>query len=167
MTAMAEPTFLVDINVGDLTKWLRAMGYDAVCLPHASDAELIGRALADGRVLLTRDAEIARRRVVSTGRVRALLLGPHDLMHRLRLVADEVGLDSVGRAFTICLECNQRLRDRPKESVREVVPAYVFRTQEAFKDCPACGRVYWQGTHWARMRRVMADVAPDRQGAPQ
>ena len=56
MTAMAEPTFLVDINVGDLTKWLRAMGYDAVCLPHASDAELIGRALADGRVFTGRQA---------------------------------------------------------------------------------------------------------------
>ena len=89
-----------------------------------------------------------------------------DLLEEIEL-ADEVGLDSVGRAVTICLECNQRLRDRPKVSVREVVPAYVFRTQEAFKDCPACGRVYWKGTHWARMRRVMADVAPDRQGAPQ
>ena len=25
-------------------------------------------------------------------------------------------------------------------------------------ECPRCGRVYWAGTHWARMREVLAGL---------
>ncbi|MEE9285326.1 MAG: Mut7-C RNAse domain-containing protein [Dehalococcoidia bacterium] len=164
---MSEPRFLVDINVGHLTKWLRAMGYDAICLPHASDNELISRALGDGRALLTRDNEIARRKVAASGRLRVLLLKEQEVTDQLRQVVGELGLEDDGRAFTRCLECNEGLRDRSKATVEGVVPPYVFQTREAFKDCPACGRVYWQGTHWARMRRVLDGVRGGLEGAPR
>ena len=28
-----------------------------------------------------------------------------------------------------------------------------FQTQEVFKECPHCLKVYWRGTHWQNMRR--------------
>jgi uncharacterized protein with PIN domain len=31
------------------------------------------------------------------------------------------------------------------------VPAYVWHTQVAFRQCPDCRRIYWKGTHWPGM----------------
>lgn len=149
-----RPRFLVDINVGRLAKWLRILGYDAAVRPDAEDGELVRRAMADGRVLLTRDALIPQRRVVAQGRLRVILLRSEEPMAQLRQVMEDLGLDPSG-AFTLCIECGARLRDRPKDTVVGLVPPYVFQTQQAFMECPACGKLYWQGTHWRNMRRKL------------
>ena len=42
--------------------------------------------------------------------------------------------------------------------VAERVPPYVRRTQDRYSECPHCGRIYWAGTHWARMREVLGSL---------
>src|SRR2546427_8190809 len=84
--------FLADSNVGRLARWLRAYGYDAAYAPHVDDSLLIGRALAEGRVLLTRDADLMQRRVVSRGSLRALLLRSDRFDEQLRQVVEELEL---------------------------------------------------------------------------
>jgi uncharacterized protein with PIN domain len=59
------------------------------------------------------------------------------------------------RPFTICLVCNRRLEGCTKETVKDLVPPYVFLTQDHFSECPACHRLYWKGTHWQLMSREM------------
>lgn len=162
---MEQPRFVVDINVGGLTRWLRAMGYDTVCFPEAADHDLVDVALREGRVLVTRDGEFARRRLAARGRLRMVLVKEQDIMAQLRQVVVELGLQADDRAFTLCLRCNEALRDRPRETVEQVVPPYVFLSQQSFKECPSCGKVYWQGTHWERMRKVLDGLRSEEQGA--
>jgi hypothetical protein len=50
--------------------------------------------------------------------------------------------------FRRCVECNCLLEDLPKEKARGKVPDYVFETQEMFKKCPQCNKIFWKGTHW-------------------
>ena len=50
--------FIVDNNAGKLAKWLRIMGYDTLFFNGTNDAHLIATALAEGRVILTRDTQI-------------------------------------------------------------------------------------------------------------
>ena len=40
----------------------------------------------------------------------------------------------------------------PPEEAAAEVPPYVARTQEHFRRCPRCGRIYWRATHAERMR---------------
>ena len=56
--------------MGRLAKWLRAMGYDTIFPKENGDNELVRIALRENRVLVTRDAGIALRRVVRLGRCR-------------------------------------------------------------------------------------------------
>jgi len=65
----------------------------------------------------------------------------------LKQVIDELKLDPLPTLFTRCAECNQRLEDVFKENVREQVPEYVWQTQEEFRGCPECRRIYWGATH--------------------
>ncbi len=150
---MTEPSFIVDINVAQLARWLRMMGYDTVLFGHGSDSRLIRTALAEGRIILTRDTHIMKRRVVTSGRLRALLINDERPEQQIRQVIEQFGLDGDACPFSLCLECNSPLVPLGRDDVAERVPPYVFRTQQEFVECPACHRVYWKGTHWQAMLR--------------
>lgn len=147
--------FVADSNVGRLARWLRAFGYDAAYAAHVDDRQLIAQALAEGRVLLTRDVDLMQRRVVANGTVRAVLLASDRVGDQLRQVVTELGLPA-GRELTRCLECNVELEPRLKADVTDRLPPYVRATQTRFSECPRCDRVYWPGTHWERMRERLA-----------
>ena len=147
------PKFIVDHNVGKLTKWLRLMGYDARFFDGRDDSHLVAVAKAEGRVILTRDTQIMKRRLITRGRLKAILIRSDEPEQQMRQVIEELALDSESRAFTICLECNQPLAERDTDEVKELVPPYVFKTQDQFMQCPNCGRIYWRGTHWRAMTR--------------
>lgn len=148
-----RPKFLADANVGKLAKWLRILGYDALYLADGEDGALVQRALREGRVLLTKDTHLLQRRVIARGQVRAVLVQGDDVLTQLSHLARDLGLDTA-RAFSLCVPCGVALRDRPKETLERLVPPYVFQHQERFMECPACGKLYWHGTHWRRMQDV-------------
>jgi len=145
--------FIVDKNVGKLAKLLRTMGYDTVFFGGSDDSNMVSIALADGRVILTRDTQIMKRRVVTSERLKAILIDSDEPEQQIRQVISTLNLDCQFKPFTICLECNQSLLERSKEQVKDLVPPYVFQTQNQFMECPACHRIYWRGTHWQAMTR--------------
>lgn len=159
-----EISFAVDSNAGKLARWLRMMGYDTLYFKNIDDSELVRIALRENRVILTRDTQIMKRRVVTNGQLKAILAQSGDPREQLYQVATELNLDYRLRQFTRCLECNQTLLPRSKEDVRELVPPYVFRTQTQYMQCPNCLRVYWRGTHWQRMKTALEAFASDSAG---
>ena len=153
MRLISDLKFIVDQNVGKLAKWLRTMGYDALFFNSGDDSRMIATALAEGRVMLTRDTQIMKRRIVTSGRLKAILIQSDEPERQMRQVIDSLSLDCQFRPFTICLECNHLLVERDKQQIKDLVPPYVFQTQSQFMECPACHRIYWRGTHWQAMTR--------------
>jgi uncharacterized protein with PIN domain len=149
------PKFIVDNNAGKLVKWLRVMGYDTRFFNGTSDSHLVAIALAEGRVILTRDTQIMRRRVVTSGQLRAILLRSDEPQRQMHQIIEALDLDCQFRPFSICLECNQTLEERSKDEVKGRVPPYVFQTQNQYMECPACHRIYWRGTHWQAMTKTL------------
>ena len=145
-----RPKFVADVNVGKLGRWLRMMGYDTLFINDIDDARLVAIGLREKRVLLTKDTQIMLRRVVTSGKLKALLIKDDDAKTQLRQVAETMKLNR-RRQFTRCLECNEPLAPRSTDDVRDLVPPYVFQTQSQYVQCPACNRIYWRGTHWQRM----------------
>ena len=150
-----ETRFIVDHNVGKLAKWLRLMGYDTLFFKGSSDSQMIAMAMAENRVILTRDTQIMRRRVVANGRLKAILIQSDEPEQQMRQVMDTLRLDCQFQPFSICLECNQPLVERSREQVKDQVPPYVFQTQSQYMECPVCHRIYWRGTHWQAMTRKL------------
>ena len=144
--------FLADNMLGRLATWLRLLGYDTSYLPDVDDPELAHIARAENRVLLTRDVELTRRR-----QLRYLLIESEKIEEQLHQVFRAFGL-SAREAFSRCAECNVPLEHIDKESVQDQVPPYVFQTQDRFRRCPRCKRIYWRGTHWAHMVAQIQDL---------
>jgi uncharacterized protein with PIN domain len=130
--------------LGRLAKWLRLMGYDAAYWRNGSDEELMQKARAEARLIVTRDHQLAGRRGVQ-----ALLITAETLEAQITEV--RAALPGHPQPFTRCPECNGLLADLPHDEARDLVPPYVWHTQPAFRRCPDCGRVYWRGTHWPAM----------------
>lgn len=162
-----EITFIVDSNAGKLARWLRMMGYDTLFFSDIEDGHLVDMAMKEGRVVVTRDTQIAKRRVAANGSLRVILSRDDDPKQQLMQVLKELNLDCRQMQFTRCLECNRRLVSRSKEEVKDLVPPYVFRTQTQYMQCPFCKRIYWQGTHWQRMKRDLEEITASSAGRAQ
>jgi uncharacterized protein with PIN domain len=153
----AEPRFVIDINVGRLAKWLRVMGYDTLFPDEADDNQLVRIALQENRVLVTRDAGIARRRAARLGQMRVVQIINDDLRSQLRQLVRALGL-TLDNGFSRCVRCNHLLNPADKSHVADRLPPYVFQTQSQFMECPECHRLYWRGTHWTNMMTELGRV---------
>ncbi|MBN1862155.1 MAG: Mut7-C RNAse domain-containing protein [Dehalococcoidales bacterium] len=151
MGTITSPRFIVDHNVGKLARWLRMMGYDTRLFSGDNDSHMVALAREEKRVILTRDTQIMKRRVVTSGRVAAIFIESDEPERQIRQVITALDLDPQYRPFSLCLECNHPLEARSKAEVAELVPPYVFRTQSQYMACPRCHRIYWRGTHWRAM----------------
>jgi uncharacterized protein with PIN domain len=150
--------FIVDSNVGRLARWLRIAGFDTVFMNDIDDNRLVRAALDEDRVLLTRDTQIMKRRLVTSGRLRTVLIEPDDVMEQLSQVLTTLNLTGEVRPFSLCIECNEPLESREKKEVEGLVPPYVFRTQTQYMQCTNCRRIYWRGTHWDRMCKELERI---------
>jgi uncharacterized protein with PIN domain len=159
-----DTAFIVDSNAGKLARWLRMMGYDTLFFNDIEDGRLVDMAMKEGRVVVTRDTQIAKRRVATNGSLRVILTRDDDPRRQLLQVMKELSLDCRQTQFTRCLECNRRLKPRSKEEVKDLVPPYVFSTQAQYMQCPSCNRVYWQGTHWQRMKNDLEEITAASSG---
>jgi uncharacterized protein len=135
------------------------IGFDSVSFAGGDDSLLVKQALAGGRVLLTRDTGIIQRRAVKSGELKAVLFKSEEPEQQMRRLIGEFQLIREARPFTRCLECNRPLAEKNREEVKDRVPPYVFATQTWYMECPACRRVYWQGTHWQAMNKKLEELA--------
>jgi uncharacterized protein len=152
----APPPFLCDGSLGGLARWLRAAGFQAVVSERSGDV-LLAEARAGQRLLLTSDARLWDRRLVRDRAVDALWVPTGlDVAHQLGMVLRDLGL-SLGAPR--CMACGGALRAVAKEAVAERKPPRTARWKEHKFVCEGCGGLFWEGTHWERIReRLRAEV---------
>ena len=147
--------FLADSTLGRLARWLRLLGYDAADYTGIIDRHFLNQAWREERIALSRKRNMQKRDFRGT-----LIIIEEDLVRdqiaalvrRLSLHVEPENL------FTFCLECNERLTLVAKEKIQNQVPEYVFSTQEIFKICPKCDKIYWQGTHRERAMALLGKI---------
>ena len=152
--APATPMFIADAALGRLVTWLRLLGYDTVYEREAGVGDLIKRAVSEGRTLLTRNREVARRRAAP----RYVLIESDHYRAQLRQVIDACGLTGAPGFLARCARCNTALAPLDPAAACAAVPRYVCDTQTSFARCPTCNRIYWPATHVDRMRRELERI---------
>lgn len=149
-----EPRFALDGHLGRLARYLRLLGFDTAHQPEAGDEALATRAAADDRILLTRDLDLLRRRVVRRGyRVRST-----DPSEQVIEVVRQFGLAERLAPFTRCLACGERLVTAEPSEVAGQIPPGVIGRYPTYHRCPGCGRVYWPGSHHRRLSSLVDEV---------
>ncbi len=145
-----EVRFIADAMLGRLARWLRLLGFDTLYYPHISDNDLLKLALREGRVLLTRDTHFLKMRNLNN----LLFVRAEDSLAQVKEVMRTFAAKEPGPGR--CARCNGILgKIEKKDSVRDMVPEYVFVHHGTFLRCKACGSVYWEGTHLRRFREML------------
>jgi uncharacterized protein with PIN domain/molybdopterin converting factor small subunit len=148
--------FVADAHLGGLARLLRMLGFDTLYSNELDDDDIVALANSEARVVLTRDRELLKRRDVSRG-CYVHALKPKD---QFKEVVERLQLAGSARPFTLCLHCNLPLRQAQKAEVLERLPPRIAQLYERFCLCDGCGRVYWEGSHWERMRGWLRRTVP-------
>lgn len=149
--------FVTDGMLGRLTRWLRLVGKDVVCINDYSldseeeDEALIRIAEEDSRCLLTKDIELYRRALRE--KVDAILIEnerdiPAQFLEISKSTDESFDLDIESSR---CPVCNGELMRVSKSTISEEVPDGVFESKDKFWRCKSCNKIYWPGTHWKKI----------------
>lgn len=147
-----EPRFVADAHLGGLARLLRMAGFDTLYRNDYRDAEIAELSVSEARILLTRDRELLKLRTLEHGCYVHALAPPQQLAE----IVARLELAPCVKAFTRCLACNAPLRAVDKSEVLDRLPPAVRAQQARFTRCDHCGRVYWPGSHWRRMQKLLA-----------
>ena len=157
--------FVLDVHLGRLAAYLRLAGFDALYRNDLQDAALAEIA-SGGRVLLTRDRSLLKRRVVTRGYWLRSVRPHRQLVEVLR----RFDLCRAVEPFRRCLRCNAVVESVRRADVVDELPPRTRRYFDEFHRCPGCGRIYWKGGHFTAMRslldRAIAEARGDRSTRP-
>ncbi len=144
--------FLADAMLGRLMTWLRLLGYDTAWADDLADSQIARLARSEGRIVLTRDTQFARRKGLPI-----VLFHEQTLAGELQELRQSVTLPPAD-LFSRCPVCNATLQLLTRETAKPLVPPYVWQTQTTFRRCPHCGRVYWAGTHRQHVLAFLREI---------
>lgn len=140
--------------LGRLARLLRAAGEDVTMADSAArDGDLLATARREGRRLLTRDRQLA-----AAAGVDGLRLLSDRLMDQATEVARAAAVDWRRRRFTRCLVDNSVLDEAAPERLADL-PGDTRDRPGPFRVCPACGRLYWPGSHIRRLAERLDRIA--------
>ena len=153
-TAPFELRFVLDTHLGRLAGYLRTLGFDTSYRNSWSDDELAQVAAQESRILLTRDRGLLKRGSVLRGH----FIRSTAPRRQLQEVVEHYDLLPFAQPFQRCISCNGLLRTVAKEQIRFHLPDRIAIQFHEFTTCDTCGKVYWQGSHFHRMKVFLQEV---------
>lgn len=150
----SDPRFILDVHLGKLAKYLRLLGFDVRHDNHLDDPEIVAISSEEGRIALTRDVALLKNGAI----VRGYWIRSQNPREQLREVASRYRLAAKARPFTRCTVCNGIVEEVAKESVRDRLEPKTAEYYDRFSRCVSCGRIYWEGSHYFRMRKLAEEV---------
>jgi len=153
------PRFVCDGSLGGLTRWLWAAGYEARAAVGAPAAELIEPALETGAVLLTSDSRFMERNLVRQGKLPTVWVSSAlTLLEQLEGLLLDLCLPL---KESRCMACGGQLAPVPKTAVQDRIPEKTARWKDEYFVCRECDQLFWEGTHWQRIRTRLTGFATE------
>jgi uncharacterized protein len=152
--------FVVDVNLGRLARWLRLLGFDTLYRNDFQDADLVRAAAAEHRIVLTRDRRLLHHKAIDHGYwVRAV-----DPGQQVAEVVRRFQLEGTVRPFHRCPVCNDLVHPVDKAAIQHRLEPKTRLYYDEFFQCAGCGKVYWQGAHFARLRKTIETLTKPARG---
>lgn len=146
--------FVLDTHLGRLAAYLRMLGFDTLYRNDYDDGELARVSADEHRILLTCDRQLLMRNRVSHG----YFVRQRQPREQLVEVVDKLDLLRQIKPFTRCMHCNGEIQPVAKDLVIQNLPPRTRQDYQQFWQCPACHKVYWQGSHYQRMLELVQQL---------
>lgn len=155
--ATDNPRFICDVHLWKLARRLRLLGFDTRFNPQWDDAELADICQKEHLLLLSRDRGLLKRNKVEQG----LLIRNTDPEKQVSEVIYRLGIGTKAEPFTRCLICNGILEPVSiggeffEKKIKPQIPKNILEWCKEFHFCPACGRIFWKGSHYNKLIKMI------------
>jgi uncharacterized protein with PIN domain len=146
--------FVADVHLGKLARYLRLFGFDTLYYNDFNARGLIEVSCRQARVLLTRSSRLLKHQDIT----RAILVRDADPGIQLKSIFQRLDLYAEARPFSRCLCCNGLIETIPNQKVAHRLPSRIRAGNQAFFSCSSCNRVYWKGTHFKQISRLIEEM---------
>ncbi|MDD3815263.1 MAG: Mut7-C RNAse domain-containing protein [Desulfocapsaceae bacterium] len=148
---LAGITFAVDVNVGKLASLLRMAGIDTYYRNYIADSNLVEVAVREGRIVLSRDTDLLKRKELVYGYLVREIYPEKQLAEVVHLFGLKEQLQPLSR----CMRCNGMLQPVDKEQILDQLEPLTRKYYHVFRQCSECKHIYWPGSHLDRMLKVL------------
>ena len=152
-----QTRFVADGHLGKLASNLRLLGFDTRYDNAADDRQLLEIMQGDRRTLLTRDRRLLMHAIVTDG----YCPRTDDPAQQTAEVIRRFELTGKAQPFTRCLQCNSLLHHVEKSEVLHQLEPLTRIYYEQFRRCSGCGKVYWRGSHFAKLQAALQQLGLD------
>jgi uncharacterized protein len=150
----SEEKFILDVHLGKLAKALRLFGFDTCYENHYSDKMIIELAEPEKRIILTRDRNLLKHKLVKTG----YWIRSEFVETQLLEVIKRFDLKNKFRFFKRCVECNGQIVPVKKRDILHLLLPKTILYYNEFFQCTNCRRIYWRGSHYQEIENFINQI---------
>ena len=151
---LRRTAFVADVHLRRLARLLRLLGFDVRHANDLDDRDLVDISVEERRILLTRD-----RQLLKHGRLtHATWIRSTDPIEQACEVVRRFDLAGSAKPFSRCPACNGLLEAVDKAAVADEIPPKTARWLDEYVRCDGCGKLYWRGTHFARLEGLVGRI---------
>jgi len=154
-----ERKFIADVHLGRLAKYLRLCGFDTLYGMSLADREIIDLSFKENRIILSRDKELLQNRHV----IQSYRIMSAEPVEQLKEVLNRFDLINNLHPFTRCMICNGEVARVIKEEIDQALQPKTRNYYNEFKKCISCGKIYWEGSHYERMKKFVDSLVTNNQ----
>lgn len=149
---LRRPKFILDVHLGKLARLLRLLGFDVKYENDYDDPEIVQISHAENRIILSRDRRLFFDKTITHG----YWLRSTNALTQLDEVIQRFDLHNAIEPFHRCTGCNGHIHPVAKDSILERLEPKTIRFFDKFFRCDQCDRIYWQGSHFQKIRKKLA-----------
>jgi len=156
---LREPSFVLDVHLGTLARYLRLLGFRADYHREWIDKDLASYGEKNKLIILSRDRGLLKRKIISHG----MFIYNTDPREQIKEVCRRLDLYSLVTPFSRCLSCGGKLHSVYQgsaefDSVKNKIPPGVLSWCRKYKRCSLCGKVFWEGSHMGSLNDIISSV---------
>jgi uncharacterized protein with PIN domain len=146
--------FIADINLGNIVKYMRVLGFDLYYDSLLSTREIIEISKRESRIILTKSRKLLKFKDVTHG----IFIRPGATTEQIRRIIDYLDIKDNIKPFSRCLRCNNLLKSVLKEKILDRIPPKTKELCDEYVQCRSCDNIYWKGTHFINMKKVVRQI---------
>jgi len=154
---LRKTKFIADIHLGDIVKYMRALGFDVCFDPSLSTRKIIEISKQKSRIILTKSRQLLKFKEVT----HAIFIHPGTTAEQIKRILDYLDIKDSLKPFSRCLCCNSVLKSVSKESIEERIPPKTKEFCDQYTYCKFCDKIYWKGTHFIKMNKAIDHILSD------
>jgi uncharacterized protein with PIN domain len=154
---LRKTKFIADIHLGDIVKYMRALGFDVCFDPSLSTRKIIEIAKKKSRIILTKSRQLLKFKEVT----HAIFIRQGTTAEQIKRILDYLDIKDNIKPFSRCLRCNSIVKNISKDSIEDRIPPKTKASCDQYTYCKFCDKIYWKGTHFIKMNKTIDHILSD------